>query len=74
MVVDLTNEQLAQLRPVFKELKKTLDAEGPGATIAAQIYSDGMRVAFLDKELTDAFMVALGATGRLHHSAYMDYQ
>ncbi len=71
-MVNLTDAQLAQLEPVFKELEKALKKDGPGPTIAAQLYRDGMRVAFLNKRLTDAFMVALGTSGRLAATAHRE--
>jgi hypothetical protein len=46
MIVQLTQQQLDQLKPIFHRRKTA----GDGATIVAQIFSDGMRVAVLSRE------------------------
>lgn len=53
--IELTPEQSEALEPLFQALWQF-----KGGTVVAQVWTDGMRVAVLDKAASDAFAQALG--------------
>ena len=58
-----TSFTLALTHAQSAAMQDTLNAIGPGESVIAQVYGDGMRVKLLTKEQTDAVRKVTGAEG-----------
>lgn len=58
-----TSFTLALSQEQSEAMQDTLNAIGPGESVIAQVYGDGMRVKLLTKEQTDAVRNVTGAEG-----------
>lgn len=65
--IDLTEEQLEILEPLF-EAVRTNNENGTESAIAAQVWEDGMVVKLMTGEKARALSAALG--GKFEHYAY----
>ncbi len=63
MTIKLTRSQLKKLEPVLQEVSCSYNGIVNTGGCVAQIFSDGMRVAFLPEKLMKDFQKALGSTG-----------